>query len=172
MSSITEQSIREHLAGLFAREISLNTFDEWFFAETLDIDHTSDASLQKLVYGIKLLLAEYSHGDWTEQELHQHFKDILRRYDMSTSERLTHITVVNKEPHELLPGEIAYHAESRFWYLGCPNPQCSPDPILPGVATLVDHTVTESNGIITVSPSILCGCGAHYFVEQNNIRWC
>lgn len=32
--------------------------------------------------------------------------------------------------------------------------------------------VTESNGVITVSPSILCGCGAHYFIEQNKIRWC
>lgn len=89
-----------------------------------------------------------------------------------TEQRLTQITMVSKEPYELLPGEMAYHAESRFWYIGCPNPQCSPDPILRGVGTLVDHTVTESSGIITVSPSILCGCGAHYFIEQNKIRWC
>jgi hypothetical protein len=72
----TEHSIRQHLAQLIAHEISLDAFNAWFFAETLDIDNTSDAHLQELVYDIKLLLAEYDHGDWSEQEMHQHFKDL------------------------------------------------------------------------------------------------
>ena len=79
-------------------------------------------------------------------------------------ERMTHITVVEKEPHELLPGEIALYALDQHWYIGCP--ECH------GLGALAGHTVTKDNDNITVSPSILCGCGAHYFVEQNNIKWC
>lgn len=90
-----------------------------------------------------------------------------------TEQRLTQITMVSKEPHKLCPGEAMYSELHHAWLVGCPNPNCSPDPILHGIANLVNHDVTESNGIITVSPSILCGrCGAHYFVEQNKIRWC
>jgi hypothetical protein len=72
-----EHSIRQHLTQLIAHEISLDTFSACFFAETLDIDNTSDARLQELVYNIKLLLAEYDHGDWSEQEMHQHFRDLM-----------------------------------------------------------------------------------------------
>jgi len=82
------------------------------------------------------------------------------------NERLTEITVVGKEPHELFQGEITLYQMilDRHWFLACPR--CE------GVANLGGHEVTENNGVITVSPSILCGCGAHYFVEQSKIRWC
>lgn len=81
------------------------------------------------------------------------------------TERLTHITLVEKGVHQLLPGEITQHPQSKCWYVGCPG--CH------SAANLGNHTVTESNGIVTVSPSILCyGCNAHYFIENNQIRWC
>lgn len=81
------------------------------------------------------------------------------------SEQLTHITFVKKEIHELQHGEIAQRdGYSDWWFLGCPS--CD------GVDNLGDHHVTQNEQGITVSPSILCGCGAHYFVEQNKIRWC
>lgn len=94
------------------------------------------------------------------------------KMDIINMKRLTHITIVDKEPHKLQPGEAMYSELHHAWLIGCPNPQCSPDPILHGIANLVAHDVTEDNGVITVSPSILHGCGAHFFVEQNNIRWC
>lgn len=83
------------------------------------------------------------------------------------SERLTQITVVSKGVHQLLPGEASYIKEHHTWYLGCPAPHC-------GVANLANHDVTydEQSHLLTVSPSILCGCGAHYFIEHNQIRWC
>lgn len=87
-------------------------------------------------------------------------------------DRLTEITVVDKEPHKLLSGEMARFAKNQYWYIGCPNPECSKDPVLHGVSNIGGHTVTKSNGVITVWPSILCGCGAHYFIEHNQIRWC
>ena len=82
------------------------------------------------------------------------------------TERLTQVTITNKqEIHKLLPGEMTFYALNQCWYVGCPSDNC-------GVGNLGGHTVTESNGLITVSPSILCGCGAHYFIVNNEIRWC
>jgi hypothetical protein len=82
------------------------------------------------------------------------------------SERLTQVTIVEKSVHELLPAEATYEQASQTWYMGCPAEDC-------GVANLSGHHVSydEEAKSLTVSPSILCGCGAHYFVEQNQIRW-
>lgn len=80
------------------------------------------------------------------------------------TERLTQITIVDKAIHELCPGEIVWQATRRCWFIGCPG--CT------GAGNLAGHTTTVTGGFITVSPSILCGCGAHYFVRQNKIEWC
>ncbi len=81
-------------------------------------------------------------------------------------ERLTQITIVDKELHELRPGEVTHDKDHQTWFIGCPANNC-------GVGSLAGHTVTydEEAKLLTVSPSILCGCGAHYFVECNQIRW-
>lgn len=81
-------------------------------------------------------------------------------------ERLTHITLVEKGVHELQPGEMTLYPVNHCWYIGCPGPNCG------GKGNLGNHTVAQNGSDITVSPSILCGCGAHYFVERNQIRWC
>ncbi len=82
------------------------------------------------------------------------------------SERLTQITLVEKEVHKLLSGEATYSEMHHAWLLGCPSSDC-------GVGNLAGHDVTydEVAKQLTVSPSILCGCGAHYFVKQNQIQW-
>lgn len=84
-----------------------------------------------------------------------------------TSERVTHITLVDKAVHTLLPGEATYEKSAHAWYIGCPSDNC-------GQGNLGGHTVTYDGQakLLSVSPSILCGCGAHYFVEHNQIRWC
>ena len=83
------------------------------------------------------------------------------------SERLTQVTLVDKDILELLPGEMTCDARRQYWFIGCPS--CKEPGGLPSGST--GHTVTESDGLVTVSPSILCKCGAHYFVERNQIRW-
>lgn len=80
------------------------------------------------------------------------------------TERLTQITIVDKAISVLQPGEITFNALRQCWFIGCPG--CT------GAGNLAGHTTTVTGGLITVSPSILCGCGAHYFVERNTIRWC
>lgn len=83
---------------------------------------------------------------------------------MADSQRLTQITLdESKDLLHLAPGEMTCDAARRVWFIGCP--QCH------GAGSLQNHTVNAANGVITVSPSILCGCGAHYFVESNAIRW-
>jgi hypothetical protein len=75
--------------------------------------------------------------------------------------------LVEKSVYQLLPGEVTYDKVAHAWYIGCPSGNC-------GIGNLGGHDIThdEVAGDFTVSPSILCGCGAHYFVEHNQIRWC
>jgi hypothetical protein len=70
MSHSLDIDIRERLAAYLASEISLGEFEDWFFSEIWDVDQVDDLDLLSLVYGIKLRLAEFSHGDWTEDELY------------------------------------------------------------------------------------------------------
>lgn len=86
---------------------------------------------------------------------------------MSTEEqRLQRITIVDKDLLDLAPGEVTCDATRRYWFIGCP--QCKQPGALSG------HQVAESieGKEITVHPSILCSCGAHYWVVANEIRWC
>jgi len=70
-----DYKIREQLADYMMGKLSLREFEDWFFPETWDIDeientdNQTSTNLANLVYGIKLRLAEFSHGDWTEVEL-------------------------------------------------------------------------------------------------------
>jgi hypothetical protein len=80
--------------------------------------------------------------------------------------RITQVTIVNKEVHRLEPGEATY--DTGAWFIGCP----SNSGLHGDIGNLAGHEVTYDGVTLTVSPSILCGCGAHYFVERNQIRWC
>ncbi len=88
-------------------------------------------------------------------------------------ERLIQITIVDKDILDLAPGEMTCDARRKYWFIGCPL--CKEPGGLPSGSTghvVIHHRVTEENDTITVSPSILCKCGAHYFIENNQIRWC
>ncbi len=80
-------------------------------------------------------------------------------------ERLTQVTLAEKDILELLPGEMTGDASRKYWFIGCPL--CKEPGALAGHGIVV----MPENGSITVSPSILCKCGAHYFIEHNQIRW-
>lgn len=69
MLDSSDFKIRGQLADYVAGKISRRQFVDWFFAETSDIDERDNQALANLVYSIKLRLAEFSHGDWTEAEL-------------------------------------------------------------------------------------------------------
>ena len=83
MSYPLEYSIRERLAAYLASQMTLSEFEDWFFPETWDIDQVGNLDLLNLVYGIKLRLAEFSNGDWTEAELHSQLRPFIERYIMA-----------------------------------------------------------------------------------------
>lgn len=69
--SITEHSIREQLTKLLTHNMTLSEFRHWFFtSEAYDAEHS-------IIYDIKLLFAEYDHGDWTDDEMMMHLRDVL-----------------------------------------------------------------------------------------------
>ncbi len=84
--------------------------------------------------------------------------------------QLMRIMLVEKEVHMLAPGEATYSKMHHAWLVGCPGGH----PGDSGIANLAGHDVIydEQAKLLTVSPSILCDCGAHYFIERNQIRWC
>jgi len=85
MSNSLDFNIRERLAEYLAGEISLHEFEDWFFPETWDVDQLDNLALTNLVYGIKLRLAEYSNGDWTEKELRDRLRPFLQKHEMVAS---------------------------------------------------------------------------------------
>jgi hypothetical protein len=80
MSDTLDFKIRQQLADYLAGNISLRQFEDWFFAETWDIEEAANQALMNLVYEIKLRLAEFSHGDWTEVELRSMLHSILEKH--------------------------------------------------------------------------------------------
>jgi hypothetical protein len=85
------------------------------------------------------------------------------------SERLTQITLVEKDILDLLPGEMTCDTKRQYWFIGCPL--CTEPGGLAHGSVHPVHTVTEQDGFVTISPSIRCKCGAHYFIEHNQIKW-
>lgn len=70
-------SIRAELALYLNGEQSLGEFCDWFEPETWDIHLWAPSRVQKLVYGIKLILAEYDLGRWSETDLKMKFECFL-----------------------------------------------------------------------------------------------
>ena len=70
-------SIRGRLAAYVAGRISLHEFEDWFFQKTWDVDKEKDPALIDLVYQIKLNWAEFSNGDWTEDELRRMLRPLV-----------------------------------------------------------------------------------------------
>ncbi len=77
--------IRNHLAAYLAGEISLHDFEDWFFSKTWNVDQMNDPAFIDLVYEIKLNWAEFSNGDWTEEELRSMLRPLVEKYKVSSS---------------------------------------------------------------------------------------
>ncbi len=75
-----ELEIRDRLSAYLASEISLQDFEDWFFPKTWDVDKLDDPALLDPVYEIKLNWAEFSNGDWTEEELRSMLRPLVEKY--------------------------------------------------------------------------------------------
>jgi hypothetical protein len=110
MSRSLEFNIHEKLAEYLAGEITLGDFEDWFFPETWDIDQTDNLALINLVYGIKLSLAEFSSGDWTEAELRSILRPFLEKYVLVASQPLVQYGTSNVNYR--VPTSVTYSDQS------------------------------------------------------------
>lgn len=74
MQSPLEQQIRGRLTRYLNSESSLQALQDWLAPRVLTLDRKTDPVAADLAFEIELRLAEYSNGDWTQDEL----RDILR----------------------------------------------------------------------------------------------
>ncbi len=78
----SELGLRQELGRYLKRQCTLKDFEDWFVPRSWNFDQNSTPSLQKLVAQIELSLAEFSNGDWTEEELRQQFGILLTNYEI------------------------------------------------------------------------------------------
>src|SRR5437870_1018722 len=72
-----ELEIREQLARYLSGKIALQAFRDWFLPEAWNIDQRAGAASAGLAHEVELLLSEFEHGDWTEDELKRRFRSLL-----------------------------------------------------------------------------------------------
>lgn len=69
MTSSLVPEISGRLSSYVAGQTSLEAFDQWFVPTTWDVDEVNDPIAYQLSGEIYLLLAEYTRGDRSEDEL-------------------------------------------------------------------------------------------------------
>ncbi len=82
MQSARYLTIQEQLRRLVSGEIALDAFRDWFTPTAWDIDDDASEDVRQLAYEIEHRLAEFTNGDWDEQEL----KLLLRPFAERRSE--------------------------------------------------------------------------------------
>lgn len=75
---LSEIELREELSRLLSKEISLNSFEEWFVQHSWNMHKNSDVSAQQLASAIELRLAEYDNGDLPEADLYRELGQLAR----------------------------------------------------------------------------------------------
>lgn len=73
-------AIREQLARYLAGEISLPEFQEWFVPRAWNIEKQGSPAAGDLAHEVELRLAEFSNGDWTEDELKSKLRPLVTHY--------------------------------------------------------------------------------------------
>jgi hypothetical protein len=98
--SLDETLIRRRLARFLSGKSSLRSFYRWFTSATWEIEKQAPLHVQKLVFAIKLRLAEYSSGQWSKQELRKKLEPFVTSITVQLAVRgLTFELVEQSERH-------------------------------------------------------------------------
>jgi len=73
----SKKIITKNLSTYVTRKMTLKSFRDWFIPESWDVEEWADLDLQKLVYDIKLRLAEYTSGHWSEDDLREKLNSLM-----------------------------------------------------------------------------------------------
>ena len=76
-----EKSIRNHLAAYLAGNLSLNELQDWLVGATWNANESASSDAENLAYSIELVLAEYSGGYLTPDQLRSDLHEILKSAD-------------------------------------------------------------------------------------------
>jgi hypothetical protein len=76
MDTTLMTELQDRLESYLSGKTTLREFEEWFVPATWDAQDTSNPQLERLRNIIDARIAEYTNGDWTEDEL----KDFLRPF--------------------------------------------------------------------------------------------
>jgi len=87
MDATLHYTIREALRQLVRGEIDLATFREWFGPVLWSVEESKIPPAIDLAYEISGLLAEYSHGHWTAEELIAQLSQLSEAFERGVSVR-------------------------------------------------------------------------------------
>jgi hypothetical protein len=78
MADSLTRAIEARLERYLRGEDSLSDFEAWLVPETWDISPQSDRAAHELATAITLRIAEFTNGDWSEEDLQKALADLPR----------------------------------------------------------------------------------------------
>ena len=80
-----EASIRSHLDDSLANRIDYDSFTDWMYGVTWNIDQRGEPGASHLGYAIMLEIAELSNGDATREEFRRGLMDLAEQAPVRSS---------------------------------------------------------------------------------------
>lgn len=113
--NLTEARVRRKVGRYLVRKIPLEDLYYWLMDFPLTFDQWADESFRHLVYSVKRLIAEYTAGLWTEDELRGQLRPLATQVEFTTSS--------GRRPRERLtasasPDRVLYLARFRWTEAG------------------------------------------------------
>lgn len=81
----SDLEIRKQLGRYLTSEISFEDFEDWFVAHSWNYHEAANLILLELVSEIELLLAEFSSGHWTEDDLKERLRPFITSFTIDYS---------------------------------------------------------------------------------------
>ncbi len=88
----SDLEIRKQLGHYLNSGISLEDFEDWFVAHSWNYNEAANLILLELVSEIELLLAEFSSGHWTEDDLKERLRPIITSFTIDYTSGSTVLT--------------------------------------------------------------------------------
>lgn len=85
--------LRDKVMQYLSGKLPLAVFEDWFAPFLWNIEQPENSELQVLASNIARLLAEYSRGDRSIEELHQELRSVASTYSRSDSMVVTGATL-------------------------------------------------------------------------------
>lgn len=96
MPNTLDQEIRVQLARFLAGETDLETFEAWLTPATWEVEQSSNPAAQALSSELLLRLAEFTNGDWTEEELRGLWQPYVPSWSGQSQQRFGSAAIVTR----------------------------------------------------------------------------